>query len=163
MNVDFGPCSRFWHPNLSTLRQAAKIADLPPTRKSRCFAQSYFTGVFSFRKFHTAMHSDRFLVAEIEIAESARCQTTRARTACSRYRRKLYSACPKPAQGLPKPCFSWTQSSRPPFWLYGSKSTSESCYGELGTRTLRWRVQRCFSSRCRVASCPGPGGFLLPV
>ena len=86
----FGPCSRFWHPNLSSVHQDAKIADMHRRSRNRAVSRMIISQVLICINFHTAMHSDRFLAAEIEIAKSARCQTTRARTSCSRYRRKLY-------------------------------------------------------------------------
>ena len=86
----FGPCSQFWHPNLSTVHQDAKIADMHHRSRNRAVSRMIILQVLICINFHTAMHSDRFLAAEIEIAKSARCQTTRARTSCSRYRRKLY-------------------------------------------------------------------------
>ena len=86
----FGPCSRFWHPNLRIVHQDAKIADMHRRSRNRDVSRMIISQVLICINFHTAMHSDRFLAAEIEIAKSARCQTTRARASCSRYRRKLY-------------------------------------------------------------------------
>ena len=85
----FGPCSRFWHQNLSTVHQDAKIADMHRRSRNRAVSRMIVSHVLICINVHTAMHSDRFLAAEIEIAKSARCQTMRARAACSRYRRKL--------------------------------------------------------------------------
>ena len=86
----FGPCSRFWHPNLSIVHQDAKIADMHRRSKNRAVSHMIISQVLICIHFHTAVHSDRFLAAEIEFAKSARCQTTRARASSSRYRRKLY-------------------------------------------------------------------------
>ena len=91
----FGPCSRFWHPNLTIVHQDAKIADMHHRSRNRAVSRMIISHVLICINFHTAMHSDRFLAAEIEIAKSARCQTTHTRAACSRYRRKLYHIYPK--------------------------------------------------------------------
>ena len=86
----FGPWSQFWHPNLGILQQAAEKEDTQHRSVNRAVSVMIMTAVLSFNNFHIAMLSGRFLVAEIEIAKSARCRTTRACASCSRYRRKLY-------------------------------------------------------------------------
>ena len=73
----FGPCSRFWHPNLSIVQQDAKIADMHRRSRNRAVSRMIIPQVLICINLHTAMHSDRFLAAEIP--KSGRCQTTRAR------------------------------------------------------------------------------------